>query len=82
MNLPDNVEERVEDDGAVRVMPFGQVDDAGHNMDHRKDELFGGQLTTAAADEDCWLCQRGCCVQRHFFFADGGLMVVHGTYEA
>jgi len=74
----------VERDGApVHVYPLGRMPDMGHSWTYRNDELFAGFVEAfGSRDADCFLCQSACCVRRHFYFADGGHLVVHGAYEA
>lgn len=68
----------------VAIMPCGPVEDAVHAWSYRSDEQCGGFVESCASGDDpeCWLCRRGVCVRRHFYFADGGLLIVHGTFEA
>lgn len=77
---PDLVER---DEVPVRVFPLSRLPDMGHAWDYRSDEISARFVEAfGSRDSDCFLCQSACCVRRHFYFADGGHLVVHGAYEA
>jgi hypothetical protein len=71
------------DEGTVSVLPLSRLPDMGHCWEYRGSELAAKFVESfGSRAPDCYLCREGCCVRRHFYFADSGHMVVHGAYEA
>ena len=69
-------------DGPVAVVPICRMPDMGHDWESCEAVAATFVEAFGSLDADCYLCQEGCCVRRHFYFADGPVLVVHGAYEA